>query len=238
MCVYKILIRGSIVSGKLYCDETFIFGEGLITAYCLENDEAIYPRIIIQNEIIEHDIKECIEVIEEMKYNKLNADQINEENVYNSYSNAMLDDLLNNNEIDEEFYNKWYDNYKHIKIIKDFDGRYYIDYLNILDFYPFDYISDAKYYFEIGYRNTIKFYMKNFSDNLHVMKKLLWCCNYANNSFLIEYREKNFTKDIILEETNISLDKIYNCILQDYKQEHTKNEKMHLLYLMKIINEL
>lgn len=49
---YSIFIRGCILIGDLYYDGNFIFGSGLIKAYSLENEIAIYPRIILDAECI------------------------------------------------------------------------------------------------------------------------------------------------------------------------------------------
>lgn len=46
---YGILLRGSIVEGSLYINDDFVYGSGLIKAYELENSEAIYPRIVIDD---------------------------------------------------------------------------------------------------------------------------------------------------------------------------------------------
>ena len=48
-----IFFRGAITKGPLYYDENlhFVFGSGLIRAYELESNTAIYPRIIIDNRL-------------------------------------------------------------------------------------------------------------------------------------------------------------------------------------------
>lgn len=48
---YGILFRGAITRGQLYIDEKFVFGQGIIKAYELENNLALYPRIIIDKEL-------------------------------------------------------------------------------------------------------------------------------------------------------------------------------------------
>lgn len=47
----KWLLRGGISVGKLYIDNVFTMGKGIISAYNLENQIAIYPRIIIDKSI-------------------------------------------------------------------------------------------------------------------------------------------------------------------------------------------
>ena len=43
----NIFIRGALYYGKLYIDDNFIYGKGVIDAYRLESEIAIFPRIII-----------------------------------------------------------------------------------------------------------------------------------------------------------------------------------------------
>jgi len=48
-----MLSRGAIVKGKIYNDNDVLFGEGFVRAYYMQEDEAIYPRVIIDKNIIE-----------------------------------------------------------------------------------------------------------------------------------------------------------------------------------------
>jgi lipid-A-disaccharide synthase-like uncharacterized protein len=47
------LLRGAIVCDKVYHTETVIFGPAMVRAYDLERKIAIYPRIILDNKIID-----------------------------------------------------------------------------------------------------------------------------------------------------------------------------------------
>ena len=47
MLEHNIFIRGAITAGSLYINEKYVYGSGLIRAYELENEVAIYPRIIL-----------------------------------------------------------------------------------------------------------------------------------------------------------------------------------------------
>jgi hypothetical protein len=49
---YNIFIRGTLSYGKIYFNEEFIYGKGLIEAYKIESEIAIYPRIIIDDTFI------------------------------------------------------------------------------------------------------------------------------------------------------------------------------------------
>jgi hypothetical protein len=46
------LIRGGIAQGSLYIGKHIVFGEALIKAYEIESKEAVYTRIVIEEEII------------------------------------------------------------------------------------------------------------------------------------------------------------------------------------------
>lgn len=48
-----ILSRGAIVKGQIYYNNDVLFGKGYVEAYCLQEKTAKYPRIIIDNEVIE-----------------------------------------------------------------------------------------------------------------------------------------------------------------------------------------
>lgn len=47
-----ILIRGSIVSGMLCINNSYVFGSGLVQAHKLENEVSVFPRIIIERKLI------------------------------------------------------------------------------------------------------------------------------------------------------------------------------------------
>ncbi len=47
------LIRGGITKGAFCCNETFVYGKALIDAVEMEENIAIYPRVIAQKEIYE-----------------------------------------------------------------------------------------------------------------------------------------------------------------------------------------
>lgn len=49
---YSIFIRGAIVCGKIFFSDNYIFGDGLVKAYSLENEMAVVPRIILDKEVL------------------------------------------------------------------------------------------------------------------------------------------------------------------------------------------
>ena len=48
-----ILLRGGIAKGGLFSDGDILFGKGLTDAYLIENNVAIYPRIVFTNHLLE-----------------------------------------------------------------------------------------------------------------------------------------------------------------------------------------
>lgn len=44
-------VRGAVVKGKLYHDDSIVFGEGLVRAYQLEQEVVRYPRIMVTRDI-------------------------------------------------------------------------------------------------------------------------------------------------------------------------------------------
>lgn len=50
---YGYLIRGAIVEGDFFCNDTLVYGKALIDVVKLEEKYAIYPRIIVQEGIKE-----------------------------------------------------------------------------------------------------------------------------------------------------------------------------------------
>jgi len=49
----KLLLRGGLTIGDLYVDDVLVWGNGLLRAYELESNVAIYPRIIVDSCVIE-----------------------------------------------------------------------------------------------------------------------------------------------------------------------------------------
>jgi hypothetical protein len=48
-----LFARGGIALGPLWLDETFVFGDGLNSAYKLESTVARYPRIVLSTELVD-----------------------------------------------------------------------------------------------------------------------------------------------------------------------------------------
>jgi hypothetical protein len=50
---HGVFVRGGIAIGPLWMDGRIVYGPGLIDAYILEHSQAIYPRIIVSDTILE-----------------------------------------------------------------------------------------------------------------------------------------------------------------------------------------
>lgn len=48
---YGYLMRGAIVEDDFFCNDTFVYGKALVDAVNMEKEYAIYPRIIVQENI-------------------------------------------------------------------------------------------------------------------------------------------------------------------------------------------
>jgi hypothetical protein len=55
---YGIFIRGCITQGNMFYDGKFVYGKGIIDAYNIENKWASYPRILIDNDIVDFIIQD------------------------------------------------------------------------------------------------------------------------------------------------------------------------------------
>lgn len=244
--VHKIFIRGSIIKGKLYCDRNFVYGEGLINAYMLENNVAIYPRILIQKELIDNTIVMCKDIINALYKDKRKIEKITCNNVFDYYRNAICDLLKKCGKINYNTYQSLYNECKRLKIIKDFDGIYFIDYLEYLNYdqnikeETFLGTTVRKYsLLKSRYINSIDFYWRKFSEDLSVVKKLLWTCNYANQFFVNNGEEKIFDRDHILIKSYADLEKINRRLIDvNNSSENSRLEKEHLSYLITIAENL
>lgn len=146
--------RGAIVSGDSYCDEKLIFGNPIVTAYELEK-KAIYPRIILDQSIIEK-----IEIYSSW-YDKPET--------YPFFSNVFLEDSDEN----------WFINYLYIN--KSFNDDE-INYLRRHD--PDNPICQCNYHpvaikaLEEHKKHIIINIQKFKSDKSGILKKYEWLTKY------------------------------------------------------------
>lgn len=71
----QILLRGGIAVGKLYHDRQIVFGPALVKAYQLENNIAVYPRVVIDEEDLEKALKSCTQVSRDVNRKQFRKDK-------------------------------------------------------------------------------------------------------------------------------------------------------------------
>jgi len=99
----KYTLRGGITMGNFYFDETFVWGQGLVNAYKLENEMAINPRLIISHECEKY-IDEVLDFLSEQKV-------LNDSKITDEKSLVFTKD-----------YDYWYINYQFICYLKHTQG--------------------------------------------------------------------------------------------------------------------
>jgi len=210
---FGLFIRGSIVQGNLYVNRNFIFGEGLIKAYEIENELAIYPRIVVEYNLVKEVVKyveSYFEYIDEQP-----PEIINEQNYNYLFREFLFRNKSDNNEEENEKYN-----FQTIRIRKDEDNEYFVDFLQELLTLARegDSISrintDSKdemdrwsefYLFLWAYCREIFSALIINSENKHVLIKYLWCCSYINSFCAVNGIEPPFTFHSIQDTANINL---------------------------------
>ena len=75
LCQSQILLRGGIAVGKLYHDRQIVFGPALVKAYQLENNIAVYPRVVIDEADLEKSLKSCTQVSRDVNRKEFRKDK-------------------------------------------------------------------------------------------------------------------------------------------------------------------
>ena len=209
LSLYGIMIRGAITHGAVFSGKNFIYGEGLIKAYEIENSLAIYPRIIIDGDLID----ECLMYVKSNSNKKItlngityNPNEINEYNMFQMFPRFILFDTDKISKKEVNKLSKVRKDEDLISLCQDFDKEYYIDF-----FQHFIYLrrnsKDAEHYiknFVLNIYSNISLFGK---DN-HVLKKYLWIC-YKANIFFNKFDHINlFFKSEIKSTCKLDLDNI------------------------------
>ncbi len=74
------ILRGGITIDKLFIDDKFVYGNGLLNAYYIEDNIAIYPRVIVDNKVLKR-----------IKYEDFKRLCIKQDTDCNYYINYLLD---------------------------------------------------------------------------------------------------------------------------------------------------
>jgi hypothetical protein len=83
----NVFIRGSLSHGNIIFDDNFVYGKGLIEAFKIEDEIAIFPRIVLDDSFIE-----AIAIEKEVDFNKVNTN-IQEIFCIDSDNNKFVDYL-------------------------------------------------------------------------------------------------------------------------------------------------
>lgn len=219
---YSIFIRGSIVKGKIYGNRNFIFGEGLIKAYEIENELAVYPRIIVEYDLV----KEVIGLVKGyFEFKDIQpAELISERNFCYQFREALFDD----DNSDDTF------SIRTICLRRDVDNEFFVDFLqdllNVIDDKvirkidcdnEIESLSDFNLILFVYY-NIINKALSENAENKHVLIKYLWCCSYINLFCLENDIQPPFTYESIQDNTNINLKNAKYKELKEYLRMYSK----------------
>lgn len=149
---YKdIWLRGGVTSGNAYIDDdkSQVIGPAYIDAYLLEQNSAIYPRVIIDGKLInELNVSTCKEFISEI--NDANRDGLS----YDNWGKSILFD--------------WY--HQNNSFLLKQDIPLFVDYLA----YAFEMFDNSSEYLESVVSNI----EKNIYKNPKIYSKYVWVLNY------------------------------------------------------------
>ena len=99
---YPIFLRGGITKGPLCFDDTIVFGNALTQAYLLENNIAVYPRIIFTGNILDEGRKNAKYLFPEIDGLGVMYKKDKDELYYIDYFDRGIHDVDN--------YKQYYDN--------------------------------------------------------------------------------------------------------------------------------
>ncbi|OCY53088.1 hypothetical protein [Acinetobacter pittii] len=153
---YNLVFRGGITSGKLIHDDQYLFGPAMNRAYELESNFAIYPRIIVDEIVLNNRTKWLQEIKTQL---------MQEPNAQNQF---LFESLIN------ELEHFDLSNSKNCILSIDTDNFLYIDYLTKIDT-EFD---DPEYDFPL-YLNSVNDIISNNlnSRSTSVIQKYQWMLN-------------------------------------------------------------
>ena len=153
--VFDFFVRGTLYYGELYIDENFVYGQGLIDAYEIESQTAIFPRIILDDSYFD---AATVKIKNESQYGEFVS--------IDETSKSLQRNLSN------EYY-------------IDFDDCKYLNYLSSTMRYKSytEFQEHAKGLFDkilINHQNNIRKNLKENVNNRKNLQKYTWCKNYHN----------------------------------------------------------
>ncbi|WP_335997710.1 hypothetical protein [Fusobacterium polymorphum] len=161
------LVRGGISFGDVYyeTERSLFFGPAINKAYQLESKEAIYPRILLSNEIVA--------IFKRSIYNSFKKikKEVIEYEIPEWQSNLTFDDL----NIEDNF----------IIMDKDYDNKYMLNYL-----YTFEYGTNIDFNLEEVLINNIE-KNKNIITSKKIQNKYEWLEKYLRSVKLRLFLREN-----------------------------------------------
>ncbi len=155
MALSGLFVRGAIVRGSLFMDDSIVYGKSIINAYQLESKYAVVPRIILSDEVyklVQSHLKFYSNPRSSPQYNHIYLD--NDNYAFLNYLSVLDPEYLYWNEVR-----------KHRKYVEYFIRKYH-DNPYILSKYTW--IANYHNYFVRGYISD-----PNYNDKYLVNKELL-----------------------------------------------------------------
>ena len=166
---HGLFIRGALVKGQLYAQKNFVYGRGLIRAYEIENRVAIYPRIIVDKELLS-----SILGTDEPETSDF-------EDLFVTLGEIFVEDVKG--EFSQQEYYRRLTISDNVRIRKDFDGNYFISYLHQLEVlkHKHYYNNDNSMKLDLAiHLNWALINLLQHNSDKKIAKKYLWCCAYHN----------------------------------------------------------
>ncbi len=105
------LVRGGITIGELFIDDTMVWGNALLKAYDLENNIAIYPRIVIDSKIL-HELDHNKDLCEYVQHDFDNIIFLNYLSIWNFGGQMLMNGFeLMKDELDGKYTERIYQKY-------------------------------------------------------------------------------------------------------------------------------
>lgn len=86
-----LLVRGGIALGRHYESARMLFSEGLVRAYEVEKDRALYPRVVLDREVLDRFLRDDAEDADEKRVQRLLLLQDSDKEVFVHYLSLIGD---------------------------------------------------------------------------------------------------------------------------------------------------
>lgn len=219
-----LLIRGGISCGPLCAENRVLYGRGLLNAYKLESEKAIYPRIVIDEELIDEVLFQTKDMVEEIskeigEYKDL---KITYDNMLYEYCNVFFSWTIQKNKFPSKTIKSIKEKTDAIgrigKIHRDEDGLYYSYFICVP---AFEHKAEDRYrMMQQSFVMFVRIYIA-IKENIKfegILRKWFWVCNLINYYFVSEGYKAPLVSEIICKKTGVSSD-----IIDKYLFPHNEN---------------